>query len=197
MLVNKPEFLLSVPGRAIENKDCLITRLQKNFPGASIVHRLDLDTSGIMVIPLSARVHSDISRQFQERRIQKQYIAEVFGIVSADSGSIDLPINKDWPNRPKQKIDHAHGKTAITHWRVLSRDHPHNKTRLLLSPLTGRTHQLRIHLSQIGHPILGCDMYAHAEAFGRSPRLLLHASRLQLLHPISQQTLTGHCPPDF
>lgn len=197
LLVNKPEFLLSVPGRAIENKDCLITRLQKAFPKASIVHRLDLDTSGIMVIPLSEIVHSEISRQFQERRIHKEYIAEVFGLVSADSGSIDLPINKDWPNRPKQKIDHVHGKTSITHWRVLSRDSEQNKSRLLLKPLTGRTHQLRIHLSQIGHPILGCDMYAHTEAFQRSSRLLLHASYLQLTHPISQSVLSGCCPPDF
>ena len=197
LLVNKPEFLLSVPGRAIENKDCLITRLQKAFPKASIVHRLDLDTSGIMVIPLSEIVHSEISRQFQERRIHKEYIAEVFGLVSADSGSIDLPINKDWPNRPKQKIDHVHGKTSITHWRVLSRDSEQNKSRLLLKPLTGRTHQLRIHLSQIGHPILGCDMYAHTEAFQRSNRLLLHASYLEFTHPISQNVLSGRCPPDF
>lgn len=197
LLVNKPEFLLSVPGRAIENKDCLITRLQKAFPKASIVHRLDLDTSGIMVIPLSEIVHSEISRQFQERRIHKEYIAEVFGLVSADSGSIDLPINKDWPNRPKQKIDYVHGKTAITHWRVLSRHSEQNKSRLLLKPLTGRTHQLRIHLSQIGHPILGCDMYAHTEAFQRSSRLMLHASYLEFIHPISQNVLSGRCPPDF
>lgn len=197
LLVNKPEFLLSVPGRAIENKDCLITRLQTRFPSASIVHRLDLDTSGIMVIPLTSAAHSDISRQFQERNIQKEYIAEVFGIVSADSGSIDLPINKDWPNRPKQKIDHDHGKTSLTHWRVLQRDLKQNKTRLLLMPHTGRTHQLRIHLSEIGHPILGCDMYAHAEALERSPRLLLHATSLQLTHPITQKKLSGFCPPEF
>jgi len=197
LLVCKPEFLLSVPGRAEENKDCLITRLQTEHPSASIVHRLDLDTSGIMVVPLKKNAHSHISRQFQERQISKQYTAEVFGLLPEDSGSIELPIAKDWPNRPKQKIDFESGKSALTHWQVLKRFPEENKTRVLLKPVTGRTHQLRIHLSEIGHPILGCDMYAHEEALLRSPRLLLHATYISLMHPDSGKMLFGYCPPEF
>ena len=197
LLVSKPEFLLSVPGRAKENKDCLITRLQTKQPSASIVHRLDLDTSGIMVIPLEKTVHSHISRQFQERQITKHYTAEVFGLLHEDHGCIELPIAKDWPNRPKQKIDFETGKSALTHWQVLKRFPEENKTRVLLKPVTGRTHQLRIHLSEIGHPILGCDMYAHEEALARSPRLLLHATYLAFKHPVSEKQLFGYCPPEF
>ncbi|MBL4606600.1 MAG: bifunctional tRNA pseudouridine(32) synthase/ribosomal large subunit pseudouridine synthase RluA [Pseudomonadales bacterium] len=197
LLVSKPEFLLSVPGRAPENKDCLITRLQREHPSASIVHRLDLDTSGIMIIPLEKSAHSHISRQFQERQITKHYTAEVFGLIDEDNGCIELPIAKDWPNRPKQKIDFEKGKSAVTHWQVLKRFPKENKTRLLLKPVTGRTHQLRIHLREIGHPILGCDMYAHKEALERSPRLLLHATYITFTHPISGKVLFGYCPPEF
>ncbi|MBV1871279.1 MAG: RNA pseudouridine synthase [Gammaproteobacteria bacterium] len=197
LLVSKPEFLLSVPGRAIENKDCLITRLQTLHPSASIVHRLDLDTSGIMVVPLKKTAHSHISRQFQERQVTKHYTAEVFGLLRDNSGCIELPIGKDWPNRPKQKIDTDKGKASTTHWHVLQRFPDENKTRVLLKPVTGRTHQLRIHLSAIGHPILGCDMYAHEEALARSPRLLLHATFLTFTHPFSDKVLFGYCPPEF
>ena len=197
LLVNKPEFLLSVPGRAIENKDCLITRIQENFPSATMLHRLDLDTSGILVIPLQKNVHSHISRQFQERRVDKEYTAEVYGIMKKDQGSINFPIARDWENRPKQIICNERGKSALTHWEVIQRYPSLNKTRVKLKPITGRTHQLRIHLSEIGHPILGCDMYAHDEALKMSDRLMLHATYLSLTHPNSTKKIFGYCPPEF
>lgn len=195
LLVRKPDLLLSIPGRHPLNKDCLISRLQQRYPSASIVHRLDLDTSGIMVVPLNREAHAHISRQFQERQVQKSYHAIVYGSVAADRGEIDLPIACDWANRPKQKICHEHGKAALTRYEVLER--MADRTRLLLRPVTGRSHQLRIHLRELGHPILGCDLYAHPEALAMADRLLLHASRLAFEHPVSGEWLTGECPPDF
>ena len=195
LLVRKPDLLLSIPGRHPANKDCLITRLQKTWPSASIVHRLDLDTSGIMVVPLNKASHSHISRQFQERKVQKSYLAVVYGTIEGDTGIVDLPIAGDWPNKPKQKICHQSGKPAVTRFTVIER-HP-DRTRLLLEPETGRTHQLRIHMSEIGHPILGCDMYAHEAALGMASRLMLHATTLSFTHPSSGGRLSGECLPDF
>lgn len=195
LLVRKPDLLLSVPGRHPLNKDCLITRLQKDYPSASMVHRLDLDTSGIMVIPLSKAVHSHISRQFQERRVDKTYTAVLWGEVANDTGEIDLPIACDWANRPRQKICHDKGKAALTRYRVVERQG--DRTRVILTPVTGRSHQLRIHSRELGHPILGCDMYAHPEALAMAPRLLLHATTLAFEHPITGERLSGECNPDF
>lgn len=195
LLVRKPDLLLSVPGRHPLNKDCLIHRLQEKWPGASIVHRLDLDTSGVMVIPLKKTVHSHISRQFQERQVYKAYVAVVFGKVALENGEIDLPIATDWQNRPKQKICFEKGKSALTRYRVLER--LEDRTRLLLEPVTGRSHQLRIHLSETGHPILGCDMYAHPEALEMAPRLMLHATKLSFQHPTTGLEICGECPVDF
>ena len=195
LLVRKPDLLLSIPGRHPMNKDCLITRLQQRYPGASIVHRLDLDTSGIMVIPLNKACHAHISRQFQQRLVEKSYHAIVYGRVASDSGEIDLPITCDWDNRPRQKICHQRGKAALTRYRVLRREK--DRTRVLLQPVTGRSHQLRIHMRELGHPILGCDMYAHEEALGMADRLLLHATTLAFEHPASGIRLEGECPPDF
>ena len=195
LMVRKPDLLLSIPGRHPLNKDCLVTRLQVDYPSASIVHRLDLDTSGIMVIPLDKPTHAHISRQFQRREVEKTYHALVFGRVVKDEGEIDLPIARDWANRPRQKICAAGGKPALTRYRVLERFE--DRTRLLLSPVTGRSHQLRIHLRELGHPILGCDMYAHAEALGMAPRLMLHATTLGFEHPATGEWLEGECPPDF
>jgi tRNA pseudouridine32 synthase/23S rRNA pseudouridine746 synthase len=197
LLVNKPEFLLSVPGRLKENKDCLISRLQQRWPDASIVHRLDLDTSGIMVVPLTRACHSHISRQFQERKVEKTYIAEVDGLVADDEGQIDLPITPDWQNRPRQKICAERGKASLTRYEVIQRFEQDNRTRLLLKPLTGRSHQLRIHLREIGHPILGCDLYAPPDVLARSKRLLLHATSLCFQHPETGERLEGHCEPEF
>ncbi|MFT4517755.1 MAG: tRNA pseudouridine32 synthase/23S rRNA pseudouridine746 synthase [Halioglobus sp.] len=195
LLVRKPDLLLSIPGRHPLNKDCLITRLQQDYPGASIVHRLDLDTSGIMIIPLNKPTHAHISRQFQERRVQKSYHAIVYGAVEADTGEIDLPIATDWQDRPRQKICHERGKSALTRYEVLSREA--DRSRLLLKPVTGRSHQLRIHLRELGHPILGCDMYAHDEALGMAERLMLHATTLEFEHPTTGKPLYGECPPGF
>ena len=195
LLVRKPHLLLTIPGRHPLNKDCLITRLQQRYPSASIVHRLDLDTSGIMVIPLNKATHAHISRQFQERKVEKSYYAIVFGVVEQDRGEVDLPIAPDWSNRPRQKICSERGKQALTRFEVLQRQT--DRSRMLLKPVTGRSHQLRIHMRELGHPILGCDMYAHEEALQMSPRLLLHAATLAFTHPASGEWLSGECPPDF
>lgn len=195
LLVRKPDLLLSIPGRHPLNKDCLITRLQQDYPTASIVHRLDLDTSGIMIIPLNKPTHAHISRQFQERRVEKSYHAVVFGVVDQDAGEIELPIRCDWENRPLQMIDHEQGKHALTRYEVLKR--MKDRTRMLLKPVTGRSHQLRIHMRELGHPILGCDMYAHEEALKMADRMLLHASFIGFEHPTTGEWLTGECAPDF
>lgn len=195
LLVRKPHLLLTIPGRHPLNKDCLITRLQQHHPSASIVHRLDLDTSGIMVIPLNKATHAHISRQFQERQVEKTYYAIVFGVVEQNRGEIDLPIAPDWSRRPMQKICHERGKQALTRFEVVQRKE--DRSRLLLKPVTGRSHQLRIHMRELGHPILGCDMYAHEKALGMSSRLLLHATTLAFTHPTSGEWLSGECPPDF
>lgn len=195
LLVRKPDLLLSIPGRHPLNKDCLITRLQENYPTASIVHRLDLDTSGIMVIPLDKPTHAHISRQFQERKVEKSYIAVVYGVVEQDSGEIELPIRCDWERRPLQMIDHEKGKHALTRYEVLERFE--DRTRMLLKPVTGRSHQLRIHMRELGHPILGCDMYAHEAALKMADRMLLHATTLAFEHPATGEWLAGECLPDF
>ena len=195
LLVRKPHLLLTIPGRHPLNKDCLVTRLQRDYPSASIVHRLDLDTSGIMVIPLNKPTHSDISRQFQLRQVEKSYVAVVWGVIEEECGEIDLPIASDWDNRPRQMICHQRGKSALTRFRVLEREK--DRTRVLLQPVTGRSHQLRIHMRELGHPILGCDMYAHDAALAMSERLLLHATTLAFRHPATCEWLAGECLPDF
>ncbi|MDG1945316.1 MAG: pseudouridine synthase [Halioglobus sp.] len=195
LLVRKPDLLLSIPGRHPLNKDCMITRLQQRYPTASIVHRLDLDTSGIMVVPLNKPTHAHISRQFQQREVNKTYHAIVYGVLASDDGEVNLPIASDWENRPRQMICQQRGKSALTHFEVLERFD--DRTRLLLKPFTGRTHQLRIHMRELGHPILGCDMYAHETALGMAPRLMLHATILEFTHPSTGQWLRGECPADF
>jgi tRNA pseudouridine32 synthase/23S rRNA pseudouridine746 synthase len=195
LLVRKPDLLLSIPGRHPLNRDSLITRLQRDYPSASIVHRLDLDTSGIMVVPLTKTAHAHISRQFQLRRVEKAYHAIVFGEVVQDEGEIDLPIAPDWSDRPRQKICRERGKDALTRFEVLERQG--NRTRVLLKPVTGRSHQLRIHMKELGHPVLGCDLYAPEEALNMAPRLMLHASTLAFEHPITGEPVFGESPPDF
>ena len=192
LIVDKPTLLLSVPGRHPLNHDCLLTRLSVRYPGVSAVHRLDLDTSGLMVIPRHREALSKLARQFQERRIDKTYIARVAGHVAADTGECDLPLIADWPNRPKQKVCFDTGKQALTRWRVLTRDD--KSSLLMLNPVTGRSHQLRIHMREIGHPILGCDFYAPEAALNAAPRLLLHATSLRFSHPLSGEILTAHSP---
>src|SRR5690606_34602489 len=175
LLVNKPSGLLSVPGRHPRNRDCLISRLQAQWPEALIVHRLDMDTSGIMVIALNKEVHANLSRQFQQRQVTKQYDALVFGLVAQDSGAVDAPLITDWPNRPLQKICYEQGKAALTRYRVLQRDEQSNRSHLLLEPLTGRSHQLRVHMRELGHPILGDSFYGCPTSKAMASRLMLHA----------------------
>jgi tRNA pseudouridine32 synthase/23S rRNA pseudouridine746 synthase len=197
LLVNKPQLLLSVPGRHPLNQDCLINRLRRHWPTASIVHRLDLDTSGVMVVPLNADCHRQIGHQFERRAVHKEYEAVVYGHVQDDRGEINLPIAPDWQRRPRQKICHQRGKAALTRYEVLAREALPRRTRLRLVPETGRSHQLRLHLSCLGHPILGCDLYAHATALALSARLQLHATRLQLTHPVTGQTVAAESSPEF
>jgi len=195
LLVRKPDLLLSVPGRHPDNFDCLLSRLKCEYPEALLIHRLDLDTSGIMVFARHRDAQSALSRLFQERRVEKRYIALVDGVPGEDAGRIDLPIARDWENRPRQKICKDTGKKATTHWRVMERGA--DVSRLLLRPVTGRSHQLRIHCRELGHPILGCDLYAPNAVLGRAPRLMLHACYLAFPHPRSGRALVGHCEAPF
>ncbi len=197
LLVNKPSGLLSVPGKHPANRDCLITRLQQQFPTARIVHRLDLDTSGIMVIALSAESQRALNKLFAERKVQKEYEAIVYGQVQKPQAVIEMPLICDWPNRPKQKVDWENGKHATTHYKLLADDRTNNRSRLLLTPITGRSHQLRVHLAAIDHPILGCDFYAHQRALSMAPRLQLHACRLSFIHPLSGLPIEGYSPCPF
>lgn len=196
LVLSKPNGLLSVPGRKPEHKDSLETRVQDIYPEAKIIHRLDMETSGAFIMALNRGAHKNISAQFENRRTQKQYIARVWGVLEQQSGHIDLPLICDWPNRPLQKIDLTRGKDARTDWRVLGvQDNQY--TRLRLTPITGRTHQLRVHMAEIGHPILGDDFYAHEQAFKASNRLQLHAHRLMVYHPKSESEIWFESPCPF
>lgn len=195
LLIDKPHHLLSVPGRHPLNHDSLIRRLQRRYPDVQAVHRLDLDTSGLMVVPKRRESLSELARQFQRRQIEKEYTAIVWGELAEDRGSIDLPIATDWPNRPKQIICEERGKHALTHFEVLIRGN--NRSLIKLKPVTGRSHQLRIHMQSLGHPIIGCDMYAHPEALEASDRLLLHATRLKLCAPSTGNWLSAFSPIPF
>ncbi len=174
----KPAGQLCVPGR--DQPDCLAARVAEALPGALAVHRLDMATSGLVVFARGAAMQRLLSTAFAQRRVHKRYEAVVGGLLAADQGEIDLPLGADWPQRPRQRVDHANGKPALTRWRVLSRDSVSGCTRLALEPVTGRTHQLRLHLSAIGHAILGDTLYARADLACAAPRLLLHASALGL-----------------
>lgn len=197
LLINKPTRLLSVPGRHPQNRDSVIARLLVNFPNAAIVHRLDFDTSGILVIPLNKAALSNISKQFQVRTTHKTYTAVVNGLVKDDSGVIDLPIAPDMENRPRYKICAATGRQSVTEFTVVSRDEIAQTSRVLLHPITGRSHQLRLHMLAIGHPILGCEFYADKVALSKSPRLLLHATELEFEHPVTSERVVGFCNPVF
>ncbi|NQY34309.1 MAG: bifunctional tRNA pseudouridine(32) synthase/23S rRNA pseudouridine(746) synthase RluA [Alteromonadaceae bacterium] len=204
VVLNKTSGLLTVPGRLPEHQDCLQNRVKTVLPNATIVHRLDMATSGILLMALNKPAHVCISRQFEQRKTQKSYIARVFGHVQEQQGSVDLPLICDWPNRPKQKVDHENGKKSLTHYQVISYsddcDQSNNnasKTTLLeLTPITGRSHQLRVHMLALGHPILGDRLYAHEEALAISPRLQLHAQMLSVTHPVTDKKLvfTSPCP---
>jgi tRNA pseudouridine32 synthase / 23S rRNA pseudouridine746 synthase len=201
IVLNKPAGLLSVPGRGADRQDCLIARVQSHYADALVVHRLDMATSGLMVVARGARVHRQLSMAFASREVAKRYVAIVDGHVVGSQPDewqqIDLPLSADWPNRPRQKIDIEHGKPSQTHYRVLGYDAATDATRLELAPITGRTHQLRVHLQAMGRPIWGDQLYATADIAAKAPRLYLHASRLRLPHPETGETITWLSEPPF
>lgn len=178
--VEKPPGLLSVPGKGAHLADCLITRLQEAFPTALLVHRLDRDTSGVMIFALTPHAQRHLGLQFEKRQTKKTYIARLHGQLEPKTGTVDLPLIVDWPNRPRQKVCHETGRQAITDWRVLRSNA--QETRVRLMPKTGRSHQLRVHMLSLGHPILGDPFYATGAALSH-PRLMLHAEELRLRHP--------------
>lgn len=198
IVVDKPSGLLSVPGRGAGKEDCLSSRVQAEFPDAMIVHRLDMGTSGIVVMGRGARAQRELSIQFQERRVHKRYQALVDGCWTATAeGEIDLPICVDWPNRPRQKVDHDMGRPSLTRYRVLDLDAGRAVSRIELEPITGRSHQLRVHMEAMGHPILGDDFYGTPASFAKAERLMLHACRIELGHPETGAPLCVDCPPPF
>ena len=210
LVVNKPAGLLAVPGRGADKQDCLSSRLQREFPDALIVHRLDMSTSGLMVFARGAGIQRRLSQMFQEREVKKRYVALVAGKLEPETGVVDLPIVADWPNRPLRKIDAESGKPSLTRYRavqveahgnsehspsdVLVANGSFKATRVELEPVTGRTHQLRLHMSAIAHPILGDALYGDAAS---APRLMLHATSLDFLHPLTGAPLHFVCPPPF
>jgi tRNA pseudouridine32 synthase/23S rRNA pseudouridine746 synthase len=197
LLINKPTKLLTLSGKHPLNKDSVHYRLIKDFPTARMVHRLDFGTSGILLVGLNQKITGLLGKQFEARRVTKTYTAILHGHLDNDEGYIDHPIAKDPPNFPLQKICHETGKQAITHYQVSERLQKPDSTRVIFKPVSGRTHQLRIHSREIGHPILGCDLYATDEAFSLSNRLMLHASNLTFSHPITGQPIEGYCPCPF
>ena len=197
LVVNKPAGLLSVPGRGEDKKDCLIARVQLNYPDALVVHRLDMQTSGVMVMARNKKVHAALSKFFEQREVHKEYVVIVDGMILQSHGKIELPLITDWPNRPKQKVDLETGKPSITRYKVLATDETRYTTRLKLEPVTGRSHQLRVHLMSIGHVILGDNLYADEHVAGKSDRLLLHASRIAFNHPVTQALLDIECKVPF
>ena len=180
VVADKPAGLLCVPGRGPDRADCLARRLQAQWPDALVVHRLDMATSGLVVFGRGAAVQRALSIAFAERRVHKRYEAVVAGLLADAAGEIKLPLAADWPNRPRQQVDQAAGKPSLTRWQVLARDEARGTTRLALTPITGRSHQLRVHLAAIGHAILGDTLYAPAPWAQAAPRLLLHACALSL-----------------
>lgn len=180
LVLNKPSGLLTVAGGSEELADCLEARANAEFPGARVVHRLDKDTSGLIVLGLTPAAHAHIGLQFEKRQTRKTYQALIWGQPSADEGLIDQSLKTDWPNRPKQHICAKDGRAAKTEWRIVDRSSP---VRVALQPLTGRTHQLRVHMAYLGHPILGDNLYAHDPALNAATRLCLHAHQLGFTHP--------------
>lgn len=193
IVANKPAGLLSVPGKLEGREDCLVTRLQAAHWDTLLVHRLDCDTSGVIIFARTKQAQGFLGQEFEQRRAKKTYVARVMGDMAADSGHVDLPLGADWPNRPRQMVSHDHGRPAQTDWQVIGR--ALHETRVRLSPLTGRSHQLRVHMLALGHPILGDPIYATGAARAY-PRLMLHAETLGLHHPRSGAWVefTAPCP---
>ena len=197
VVAEKPAGLPAVPGRAAHLHDCVASRVQAQFVDALVVHRLDMATSGLMLMARGGETQRALSRAFAERRVEKRYVAVVAGLMADESGEIDLPLAADWPNRPMQRIDREHGKPSLTRWRVLARDLAQGTTRVELEPHTGRSHQLRVHLLAIGHAIVGDALYAPPGVADAAPRLLLHASRLAFTHPGDRRRCVFESAADF
>jgi len=188
LVVNKPAGMLSVPGRSADLQDCMAARVQAEVPDALVVHRLDMATSGLLVFARGKAAQRRLSHAFAQREVEKRYVAVVAGRVLADAGEIDLPLITDWPNRPRQKVDLSVGKPSVTRYRVIRR--ADGDTRLELEPVTGRSHQLRVHLLALGHPILGDALYAPADVVASADRLMLHARSLAFAHPVHGEMLS-------
>ena len=205
LVLDKPSGLLAVPGRGEDKQDCLSARVQRRYPDALVVHRLDMATSGLMLMARGIAMQRALANAFETRQVHKRYIAVVQGCLltpvppeSADGwGLIDLPIVVDWPRRPLRIIDAERGKPSQTRWRSMAFDEASHSTRVELEPLTGRSHQLRVHLQALGHPILGDALYAPAGLVAAAPRLLLHACALGLAHPLSTEPMRFESPPPF
>lgn len=192
LIADKPAGLLAVPGRGEDKQDCLSARVQSRFPDALIVHRLDMATSGLLVFARGVEMQRRLSHLFRERLVYKRYVAVVCGVLRQESGTVDLPLICDWPNRPLQKVDHDSGKPSLTHYRLLGV--MDGNSRVELEPVTGRSHQLRVHMAALGHPILGDSLYGDAVS---APRLLLHACALRFAHPLGGKALNFDSPPPF
>ena len=200
LVLSKPAGLLCVPGRGPDKQDCLSARAQHHWPGALIVHRLDQATSGLVLMARHAEAQRSLGRAFEQRLVHKRYVAVVQGWLGDADGlwqDIRLPIAADWERRPLRVIDTARGQPSHTRWRVLAHDAARGTTRVELEPVTGRTHQLRVHLAALGHPILGDRLYADAPGQAGTDRLLLHAQELALAHPVTGKALQWRLPPDF
>lgn len=200
LVVDKPGGLLSVPGRGAGKEDCLAARVQACYPDALVVHRLDMATSGLMVLARGRAAQRELSKAFAARAVGKRYVAVVAGEPDpppGEWGNIDLPITVDWPNRPLRVVDRVHGKPSLTRWRVLGVDEAGRGTRVELEPVTGRSHQLRVHLRALGHPIVGDALYAPPEVQALAGRLLLHAASLRFAHPATGAWLAFTSAPAF
>jgi len=193
LIVNKPAGLLSVPGRGADKQDCLSSRVQKEFPDALVVHRLDMATSGLLIFALGKEMQRSLSEMFRENAISKRYIATVAGEVRPETGEVNLPIGADWLDRPRRKIDTASGKPSLTRYSRLEYDYVSDTSRIELEPVTGRTHQLRVHMKAIGHTIIGDKLYEGRPA----ERLMLHARTLRFEHPLSKIAIRCVCEPSF
>lgn len=197
LIVDKPPGLLTVPGKGPEKQDCLINRLLPAYPNARIVHRLDQPTSGLLVVPLGYEPLREIGRQFERREVDKTYQAVLTGLMADDEGEVDLPLICDWPNRPRQMVSHEQGKPALTLFRVLHRDVDRQLTRVELTPVTGRSHQLRVHMLALGHAILGDTLYTPGTVAARSSRLHLHACTLAFQDPVNGARVSFQSEPAF
>jgi tRNA pseudouridine32 synthase/23S rRNA pseudouridine746 synthase len=200
LVADKPSGLLSVPGRGPDKQDCLAARMQARHPDALIVHRLDMATSGLIVMARGPAAQRALSKAFAAREVDKRYVAVVAGRLQTPQegwGTIDLPIIVDWPNRPLRIVDHQAGKPSVTRWRALNHDPSGSSTRVELEPVTGRSHQLRVHLRELGHPILGDALYAPPDVQALSARLLLHAASLRFAHPVTGEAMSFGCGAPF